>query len=269
MEGPLVNRHGALVLSRNAGAYGRLGKHALTVNPFDIRETADAIRDALEMPEEERKRRARGLSRTVQAHTPPQWLASQLEALDSVRPPRELTALERSEELDQRRGAVDDDVRRVHERLRRLAPAHRDLHRQLEPSVGHAPDRARRTPGCRRRRPPRRARRGVRSSARIRSTAPSFNGQPGRHQLQRRACPRSSSIPSVAASAARRRSSIRPAASTSGERAVVDRDRRPLRLDPRSVDVDGGRGHGGIERGRDRARIEPVRPDQPHTPAPG
>jgi trehalose 6-phosphate synthase len=88
MEGPLVNRrHGVLILSRNAGAYGRLGKQALTVNPFDIRETADAIRDALEMPEEERKRRARGLSRTVQAHTPPQWLASQLEALDGVRPP--------------------------------------------------------------------------------------------------------------------------------------------------------------------------------------
>jgi trehalose 6-phosphate synthase len=88
MEGPLVNRqHGVLILSRNAGAYGRLGKHALTVNPFDIRETADAIRDALEMPDEERMRRGRGLSRTVQAHTPPQWLASQLEALDSVRPP--------------------------------------------------------------------------------------------------------------------------------------------------------------------------------------
>jgi len=89
MEGPLVNRHGALVLSRNAGAYGRLGKHAVTVNPFDIRETADAIRDALEMPEDERRRRGRGLSRTVQAHTPPQWLASQLEALDAVRPPRD------------------------------------------------------------------------------------------------------------------------------------------------------------------------------------
>jgi trehalose 6-phosphate synthase len=88
MEGPLVNRqHGVLILSRNAGAYGRLGKHALTVNPFDIRETADAIRDALEMPEEERMRRGRGLSRTVQAHTPPQWLASQLEALDTVRQP--------------------------------------------------------------------------------------------------------------------------------------------------------------------------------------
>jgi len=87
MEGPLVNRHGALILSRNAGAYGRLRKHALTVNPFDIRETADAIRDALDMPEEDRKRRGRGLSRTVQAHTPPLWLASQLEALDQVRRP--------------------------------------------------------------------------------------------------------------------------------------------------------------------------------------
>jgi trehalose 6-phosphate synthase len=88
MEGPLVNRrHGALILSRNAGAYGRLGNHALTVNPFDIRETADAIHDALEMPDEERMRRARGLSRRIQAHTPPSWLASQLEALDQVRPP--------------------------------------------------------------------------------------------------------------------------------------------------------------------------------------
>jgi len=81
-------RNGVLILSRNAGAYGRLGKHALTVNPFDLRETADAIRDALEMPDEERIRRARGLSRTVQAHTPPTWLASQLEALDQIRPPR-------------------------------------------------------------------------------------------------------------------------------------------------------------------------------------
>ena len=44
MEGPLVNRrHGALVLSMNAGAYGRLGRHAIGVNPFDVAETADAI----------------------------------------------------------------------------------------------------------------------------------------------------------------------------------------------------------------------------------
>lgn len=88
MEGPLVNRrHGVLILSRNAGAFGRLGRQALGVNPFDIREMADAMQAALEMPDEERRRRARGLSRSVQAHTPPTWLAAQLQAVDQVRSP--------------------------------------------------------------------------------------------------------------------------------------------------------------------------------------
>jgi trehalose 6-phosphate synthase len=88
MEGPLVNRReGALVLSRNAGAIARLGRHALGINPFDLAETAEAIREALEMPGEERVRRARGMARTIQAHTPPTWLADQLDAVDQVRPP--------------------------------------------------------------------------------------------------------------------------------------------------------------------------------------
>ena len=89
MEGPLVNRrNGVLLLSRNAGAFGRLGRQALGVNPFDLAETAEALREALEMPTEERTRRARGMARTVQAHTPPTWLADQLEAVDQMRPPR-------------------------------------------------------------------------------------------------------------------------------------------------------------------------------------
>ncbi|MEX1262618.1 MAG: trehalose-6-phosphate synthase [Actinomycetota bacterium] len=88
MEGPLVNRRdGVLVLSRNAGAFSRLGRQSLGVNPFDLAETAEALREALEMPDEERARRARGLARTVQAHTPAHWLADQLEAVDHVRPP--------------------------------------------------------------------------------------------------------------------------------------------------------------------------------------
>jgi trehalose 6-phosphate synthase len=90
MEGPIVNaRGGALILSRNAGAFGRLGRHALGINPFDISETAEAIREALEMPEEDRIRRARGLQRSVLAHTPATWLATQLRAVDDVRPPAE------------------------------------------------------------------------------------------------------------------------------------------------------------------------------------
>ena len=88
MEGPLVNRrNGVLLLSRNAGASGRLGRQSLSVNPFDLAETAEALREALAMSTDERTRRARGLARTIQAHTPPTWLADQLEAVDQVRPP--------------------------------------------------------------------------------------------------------------------------------------------------------------------------------------
>lgn len=86
MEGPLLNRRGGvLVLSRNAGAYWRLGKHAVAVNPFDLRETAGAIADALEMSQDERAGRARRLSRLVLANPPERWVRSQLEDLERAR----------------------------------------------------------------------------------------------------------------------------------------------------------------------------------------
>ncbi len=86
MEGPLLNRRsGVLVLSRNAGAYWRLGRYAIAVNPFDLGETADAIEAALELPLDERARRARGLSRLVLANPPQRWVRGQLEDLERVR----------------------------------------------------------------------------------------------------------------------------------------------------------------------------------------
>lgn len=86
MEGPLLNRRaGVLVLSRNAGAYWRLGKHAVAVNPFDLHETSAAIAHALDMPREERMRRARGLSRLVLSNPPERWVRTQLEDLERVR----------------------------------------------------------------------------------------------------------------------------------------------------------------------------------------
>jgi trehalose 6-phosphate synthase len=86
MEGPLLNRRGGvLVLSRNAGAYFRLGRYAVPVNPFDCTEMADALNLALEMPHDERTRRARGLSRLVLANPPERWVRSQLEDLERVR----------------------------------------------------------------------------------------------------------------------------------------------------------------------------------------
>ena len=50
-----------------------------------IREMADALEEALEMPEDERARRARGLSRLVLSNPPSRWVRAQLEDLERVR----------------------------------------------------------------------------------------------------------------------------------------------------------------------------------------
>ena len=103
MEGPLVNRQqGSLILSQNAGAFARLGRHALAVNPFDVAETAEAIAAGLEMPREERVRRARGLTRAVLARNPVRWLTAQLRDLDVVRG----IASQRSEEVEEPEGPL-------------------------------------------------------------------------------------------------------------------------------------------------------------------
>lgn len=94
MEGPLLNRRaGTLVLSRNAGAHDRLGRHAIGVNPFDLDDTAGAIERALAMGLEERRRRARGLSRLVLANPPERWIDGQLADLDAAASRAERAAL--------------------------------------------------------------------------------------------------------------------------------------------------------------------------------
>jgi trehalose 6-phosphate synthase len=78
-EAAVVNeRDGVLILSENAGAYEELGEHALTVNPFDLDEQADALYKALTMPDEERARRAEALKRTIEANTIEEWVEAQL-----------------------------------------------------------------------------------------------------------------------------------------------------------------------------------------------
>jgi len=78
-EGPLVNeRAGVSILSENTGAHEELGEFALSVNPFDIQETADAIHAALTMPDAERRRRMEGLNAIVTARDPGDWIDEQL-----------------------------------------------------------------------------------------------------------------------------------------------------------------------------------------------
>jgi trehalose 6-phosphate synthase len=74
-EGPLVNtRDGVLLLSENAGAHEELAEWALTINPFDVQGQADALNDALSMPEDDRRRRAEGLRAHVREHDVAAWL---------------------------------------------------------------------------------------------------------------------------------------------------------------------------------------------------
>ena len=78
-EGPLVNeRAGVSILSENTGAHEELGEWALSVNPFDISETADSIFRALTMSAAERERRSAGLKAAVTARDPGDWIDEQL-----------------------------------------------------------------------------------------------------------------------------------------------------------------------------------------------
>lgn len=76
MEGPAVNRRdGLLVLSREAGACDALGGAALTVHPFDVSGTADALGRALSMESRERKDRSARLRQLAGGREPSTWLA--------------------------------------------------------------------------------------------------------------------------------------------------------------------------------------------------
>ena len=85
-EGPLVNeRDGVSLLSENTGAHEELGEFALSVNPFDIQEQADAIHRALTMDPDERRRRADGLKAIVTARDPGDWVDDQLADIERKR----------------------------------------------------------------------------------------------------------------------------------------------------------------------------------------
>jgi trehalose 6-phosphate synthase len=82
-EGPLVNeRDGVLILSENAGSDEELGPWALSVNPFDLEEQAQAIHEAIVMSREERHARLEAIREHVRAHDVAGWLETQLEDLD-------------------------------------------------------------------------------------------------------------------------------------------------------------------------------------------
>ncbi len=80
-EGPIVNeRDGRVVLSTQAGAWSELHSAVHGIAPFDLSETARALGDALDLPEDLRAPRAAQLRSLVLQRTPANWLEDQLAA---------------------------------------------------------------------------------------------------------------------------------------------------------------------------------------------
>jgi trehalose 6-phosphate synthase/phosphatase len=75
------SKHGLLILSEFAGSASLFGGSELSVNPWDYRQCADAIRAAVEMKPEEREHRwLHALQRCDAAH----WLMTFLDTLSNV-----------------------------------------------------------------------------------------------------------------------------------------------------------------------------------------
>ena len=85
-EGPLVNEcHGVSLLSENTGAHEELAEFALSVNPFDVQEQAEAIHRALTMSAEERSWRSDGLKGVIESRNPGDWIDDQLADIEEKR----------------------------------------------------------------------------------------------------------------------------------------------------------------------------------------
>ena len=81
-EVAVVNRrNGVLALSENTGAFEELGQYAVPLYPFDVQQMADALYEALTMPEQERARLLSGAAEQVRTHDVSAWLQAQLSDL--------------------------------------------------------------------------------------------------------------------------------------------------------------------------------------------
>jgi trehalose 6-phosphate synthase len=86
------DENGVLILSIFTGAAREL-RDALQVNPYDIDQTAEAIRAALEMDPEEKQSRMQHMRRAIREHNIYQWAGSLITELCELR-------LDRNEETD-------------------------------------------------------------------------------------------------------------------------------------------------------------------------
>lgn len=74
---------GVLILSRFAGASQEMHS-AIIINPYDIEASADAIKDALEMPPDEQKHRMKQMRRMIMSNNVYSWASAILRTMASI-----------------------------------------------------------------------------------------------------------------------------------------------------------------------------------------
>lgn len=75
-----IEENAVLILSQFAGAAAQLKRGALLVNPYDVEQTADAIRQAFYMPHDERRARMRQMRRNIRGQDIYWWVDSFIES---------------------------------------------------------------------------------------------------------------------------------------------------------------------------------------------
>ncbi|MBM4028878.1 MAG: trehalose-phosphatase, partial [Planctomycetes bacterium] len=99
---------GVLILSETAGAAGELGE-AITVNAYDKMAVAQAIADALEMPEAEQRERNRLMQERLRRYDVARWCTDFLHALTEVKTKQQRLRVHRLSDANRRqlRAAYD------------------------------------------------------------------------------------------------------------------------------------------------------------------
>lgn len=87
-----ADAQGVLILSRFTGASREL-HDALMVNPYDIDQSAEAMRFALTMSGQDQRERMERMRQTIQEHNVYRWAASLISELGKVRPVSEVASL--------------------------------------------------------------------------------------------------------------------------------------------------------------------------------
>ena len=83
-----IDERGVLILSEFAGAAAEMYRGALLVNPFDVEGVADALEQALRMPDWQQQERMRKLRRFLRHANVHRWVQDFMDEIESTKAPR-------------------------------------------------------------------------------------------------------------------------------------------------------------------------------------